>query len=121
MSGEELKRILIADGIKLSDLAIALGYKGDQWLHSALNAADVKSGLIERIAAVTKKNICHFYSGSSICAEGTNVALGDNAHVEGYIQNVNNQAIDKCLDMLAQQLTTKDEQIASLIDVIKTK
>ena len=36
MSGEELKRILIADGIKLSDLAIALGYKGDQWLHSAL-------------------------------------------------------------------------------------
>lgn len=60
MSGEELKRILIADGIKLSDLAIALGYKGDQWLHSALNAADVKSGLIERIAAVTKKTFATF-------------------------------------------------------------
>lgn len=111
MSGEELKRILIADGIKLSDLAIAMGYKGDQWLHSALNAADVKSGLIERIAAATKKNICHFYGDSCVDDADTHVENGEQE----------TKAIDKCLDILAQQLTTKDEQIANLIDVIKTK
>ena len=77
MSGEELKKILVADGVVLSELATALGYQGDQWLHSALKAADVKSGLIERIAAATKKSVCHYYRGSNITAEGTNVALGD--------------------------------------------
>jgi hypothetical protein len=119
MSGEELKKILVADGVVLSELATALGYQGDQWLHSALKAADVKSGLIERIAAATKKSVCHYYRGSNITAEGTNVALGDGAHVEGDIKNVNNQAIDKALDLLSSQLDTKDSQIASLIDIIR--
>lgn len=119
MSGEELKRLLIADGVVLSELAEKLGYAGDQRLHSALKAADVKSGLIENIARVLNKSICHYYRGSTVTAEGTNVALGDGAHVEGDIKNVNNQAIDKAIELLSRQLDTKDTQIASLLDIIK--
>lgn len=119
MSGEELKKLLIADGVVLSELAEKLGYAGDQRLHSALKAADVKSGLIENIARVLNKSICHYYRGSAITAEGTNVALGDGAHVEGDIKNVNNQAIDKAIELLSRQLDTKDTQIASLLDIIK--
>ena len=119
MSGEELKRILKDDGIVLSDLAKMLGYDGDQRLHSALNAADVKSGLIENIARVLNKSVGHYYRHASVNAEGTNVALGDGAHVGGDIKNVNSHAIDRCLDMLGEQLGKKDDQIDRLIGLLE--
>lgn len=53
MSGKELKKILAAEGINLSELAHMLGFANDQRLHSALKAEDVKSGLIELIARAT--------------------------------------------------------------------
>lgn len=61
MSGKELKEILAAEGINLSELARLLGFANDQRLHSALKAEDVKSGLIESIARVTNKSIGFFY------------------------------------------------------------
>lgn len=61
MTGQELKDKLAADGVILSDLAAALGYANDQRLHSALRAADVKTGLLESIAAALNKSVCYFY------------------------------------------------------------
>ena len=61
MKGLELKKKLREDGINLSDLAKSLGYDNDQRLHSALNAADVKSGLIEKIAKMTNKTVGYYY------------------------------------------------------------
>ena len=61
MTGQELKDKLVADGVILSELAAALGYANDQRLHSELRATDVKTGLVERIAAALNKSVCHFY------------------------------------------------------------
>lgn len=61
MSGKELKEILAAEGINLSELAKKLGFANDQRLHSALRADDVKSGLIESIAKATYKSVGYFY------------------------------------------------------------
>lgn len=61
MSGEELKLKLSSYGVNLSQLANSLGYDTDQRLHSNLKAADVKSGLIERIAKVLGKSISEIY------------------------------------------------------------
>lgn len=61
MSGKELKEILAAEGINLSELAKKLGFANDQRLHSALRADDVKSGLIESIAKATNKSVGYFY------------------------------------------------------------
>lgn len=55
MSGEEVKEILKQEGVILSELARLMGFDSDQRLHSALNAKDVRSGLLEKIARATNK------------------------------------------------------------------
>ena len=65
MSGKELKEILAAEGINLSELAKKLGFANDQRLHSALRADDVKSGLIESIAKATNRSVGFFYKEQS--------------------------------------------------------
>ena len=61
MSGKELKERLRENGINLSDLSKKMGYKTDQNLHSVLNAKEMNSGVIERMADVLGKPICWFY------------------------------------------------------------
>ena len=64
MSGKQLKEILSSDGVNLSELAKKLGFANDQRLHSALKAADVKSGLLEAIAGATNKSVGYYYNDS---------------------------------------------------------
>lgn len=61
MSGKELKKILMDEGLKISDVSKMLGYVSDQRLHSALKSNDVKSGLIESIAKATNKSVYFYY------------------------------------------------------------
>jgi hypothetical protein len=75
MTGQELKDKLAADGVILSDLAAALGYASDQRLHSALRAADVKTGLLESIAKALNKSVGYFYGESGQTNESLNAEL----------------------------------------------
>lgn len=70
MKGLELKKILREDRVNLSELAKALGFDNDQRLHSALNAADVKSGLIEKIAQATNRTVGYYYGEANTAAHG---------------------------------------------------
>ena len=56
MTGQKIKDILRSEGITIADVARMLGHNGDQRLHSALKSDDVKSGLIEDIALLEKKD-----------------------------------------------------------------
>lgn len=51
MTGKELKEKLQTTGLSLADIAGKLGMS-PQHLNQALNAADIKSGLLERVCAV---------------------------------------------------------------------
>lgn len=65
MSGEELKSKLTSWGVNFANLAKSVGYDSDSRLHQHFKAADVKSGLIERIALVLGKSISEMYGEDS--------------------------------------------------------
>lgn len=120
MSGKDLKDFLVSHGVVLSELAKMLGFENDQRLHSALRAADVRSGLLEKIAEVLNKNVCFFYGDSSIdssmSVSGVSVSHSDFANIK------NVKSDDDAVAALVAQLSKKDEQIDRLLSLLeKTK
>lgn len=111
MSGKELKGILIAEGINLSELARMLGFANDQRLHSALKAEDVKSGLIESIARVTNKSIGFFYKEQ----------LGALAVNKSVAVSGDGNSITTISERFISLLEKKDEQIDRLLSMLENK
>ncbi|WP_289104611.1 hypothetical protein [uncultured Bacteroides sp.] len=111
MSGKELKEILRAEGINLSELAKKLGYDNDQRLHSALKSDDVKSGLIESIAKAINKNVCFFYPET-----GAAIATENSVSVSGHGNSINSIS-EKFISLLEK----KDEQMDRLLSIIESK
>ncbi len=60
MNGDAVKKILRERKVKLNTIASSLG-ESPQNVSSMLNASDVKSGVIERISAVTGIPISEFF------------------------------------------------------------
>ena len=60
MNGDAVKKILRERKVKLNAIACSLG-ESPQNVSSMLNASDVKSGVIERISAVTGIPISEFF------------------------------------------------------------
>ena len=123
MSGKELKEILAARGINLSELARMLGFANDQRLHSALNAADIKTGFLERIVAVTGIPLSYFYPAASatITNESSEIHVRNNS---GVVSGTNNGSIStgqdtqKLVEMLVEANAKKDQQIDKLIALL---
>lgn len=113
MSGNELKNILTSQGYNISEIAMLLGYGSPQRLHSALAAADVKSGLIEDIARVLKKHVWEFYQDTPIEPIEA-VALESSIAVAGNSNHVSNIS-EKFIALLSK----KDEQIDRLLQIIE--
>lgn len=109
MSGKELKEILIAEGINLSELARMLGFANDQRLHSALKAEDVKSGLIESIARVTNKSIGFFYKDN----------LGALAMDNGVAVSRDGNSVTTISERFISLLEKKDEQMDRLLSLLE--
>ena len=123
MSGKELKEILAARGINLSELARMLGFANDQRLHSALNAADIKTGFLERIVAVTGIPISYFYPAASatITNESSELHVHNNS---GVVSGTNNGSIStgqdtqRLVEILVEANSKKDQQIDKLIALL---
>ena len=123
MSGKELKEILAARGINLSELARMLGFANDQRLHSALNAADIKTGFLERIVAVTGIPISYFYPAASatITNESSELHVRNNNGVVSGTNNVSisaGQDTQKLVEILVEANAKKDQQIDKLIALL---
>ena len=108
MSGEDIKKILRAEGISMASLAEKLGFT-DQRLNSALKSDNVKSGLIEAIAEVLNKPIEFFYNET----KESNVFNGGVA-VAG-----DNNSIVTISERFISLLETKDEQMNRLISLLE--
>ena len=121
MSGKELNDLLVAQGVILSDLARLLGFENDQRLHSALRAADVRSGLIEKIAEVLNKNVCSFYGGSSSDSSMTvsGVSVSNSSGLQDFANIKNVKSNDAAVAALVAQLSKKDEQIDRLLALLE--
>lgn len=103
MKGADLKDLLRREGVVLSQLAEDLGMS-QQNLSAAFTRDDVKSGFIERIAAVLNKPIGFFY-GERIGAVQT---VGDNNSQVTQVAGNYSGAPDS--DVVAL-LKIKDEQL----------
>ena len=116
MSGAELKKILVSYGYNISEIAILLGFASAQRLHSALAATDVKTGLVEEIAKVTKRCVLDFFP-EELRQKGA-VAYDSSIAVAGHSNHIHNAACDLSKN-LVQIIDKKDEQIDRLISVIE--
>ena len=60
MTGKELKSIIERSGIRANAFAEKLGIV-PQSLNSVFNSADVKSGMVEKVAEILGVPICQLY------------------------------------------------------------
>ena len=74
MTGSELKRIILSEGLSVAEVARRLG-TSQQNLTCALNKEDIRTGLLERVAEVMKRPLSFFY-GEEFCQVQT--ATGNN-------------------------------------------
>lgn len=105
MKGENLKKKLRDAGFQLSEIANLLGFDNDQRLHSALRSDDIKTGLLEKIAQATNKNVCFFYNEQDLNPHSTNVLQEKDKTISLLEENA---------ALLRKQVTLLEEKIAFL-------
>lgn len=114
MEGEKVKDILRIKGVSIAELSRSLGVTR-QTLSAALQGEDVKTGLLERIAAIIGEPVTYFYTGES---SGTAVVNGGtvNGNVNGKVDEGND-----AVAALVDQLAIKDRQIDRLLGLLEKK
>lgn len=113
MDGEVIKSKLREMKISVSEVARRMGV-AQQNLASCLNAKDVKSGVIEDIAAAVGTSPSFFYSSGDV----TNSAVANNSP---HATVTNKTEGLTAVRVLERQLEIKDAQIDKLIDIIRTQ
>lgn len=121
MTGEQIKKILKEEKIPLREVAAKLGYDSDQRLHNALRGNNVKSKLIEDIAAAINKSVCFFYEEHT-----DTTAVGDNAnaqHGDGntYHNGADAVTIERLIDEMAEQRKQYSQQIDRLLTLLERR
>lgn len=116
MKGEKIKEILRLKGISQNQIAREIG-ESSQNLSAALAKDDVRTGLLESIAAATGIPVAEFYGDAYVAT--TN---GDNAPaVAGHDNQVNTCAAEFLKEIAAQrQMTDKVlDQNSTLLRIIE--
>lgn len=109
MEGNRLKTILSNLGYRQTDIAVMLGMT-QQNLSAIFKSADVRSGILEKIAEGTGHDMSMFYN---IPAGG--MVMNNNANVVNAANKDINYNSDEVIRMMNEQLRTKDRQIEGLI------
>lgn len=113
MEGKKIKEILRVRGISISEAARRIGTSQAN-LSSILSGPDVKSGIVESIAAAIGEPVTFFYTGES---SGTAVVSGGT--VNGDVTGKKEEG--KAVDALVEQLDRKDRQIDRLLALLEKK
>ncbi len=103
MTGEKLKDIIVKSGYTMASAARLLDMT-PQHLNQALNAADVKSGLLEKVSAAFGISIAALYGetqGVAINGSGSGVNVSNN----------DTAIVNRFLSIIEE----KDRQIAQLL------
>lgn len=115
MTGEQLKEILYQAHVSQVELAEKLGMS-KQNFGAALCVADVKSGLLERIAAALGKDMSFFYPASTPtqhqAGDGSQQNSGDN--VQQTI-GADSEVVSKLLDELSELRKTNQKLMDKLL------
>ena len=127
MTGSELKRIILSEGLSVAEVARRLG-TSQQNLTCALNKEDIRTGLLERVAEVMKRPLAFFY-GEEFCqvqsATGNNntQVLGDSNTVApsdaALLELL--KANSEQLTMAMKQTSKAQEQMDRVLDRLEGK
>jgi transcriptional regulator with XRE-family HTH domain len=107
MTGSELKRIILSEGLSVAEVARRLG-TSQQNLTCALNKEDIRTGLLERVAEVMKRPLAFFY-GEEFC-QVQSATGNNNTQVLG-----DSNTVAPSDAALLELLKTKDEQLTLTI------
>lgn len=148
MTGEELKTILVRNGLQQKDIAEKLEMS-QQNFAASLKVRDIKTGFLEQICDVLNVPINFFYNGTKynsatihVSATGTQsvatnsgdvVTLGTNSASENNITTQNNYGynlsgehkdnvttLTETVATLTRELETSQQQKSDLIGVVST-
>lgn len=117
MKGVSIKKIILDKGVSQVELAKALSMPARN-LSAALSTEDVRSSLIEGVAAVLNIPVSEIYgerSGTTVSAAAGGTAVAGSG-------NTINAQIDKFLDLLKEkdvQIGKFQDEISDLIATIK--
>ncbi len=117
MNGKEVKEKLLNSGYKLKEIAELMG-ESPQSLQSLLNAKDIKTGTLERIAESIKRSVYFFYKEPVSEFVIPNRPLEDENKVEQlekHIKTLENTIKDK-----EEIIQMKNEKIAYLESIIES-
>ena len=119
MTGQELKQKIAKQNVSALAIAKKIGIS-PQALNSTFNAADVKSGTIERIADALGVKMSFFYPND----EGNNaVASGDSSiavnNITGNIEAGDTSALQERVKLLEQLLAERERIIEEKERTIK--
>ncbi len=123
MTGKELKDKLSTCGISQAEIARRLGMS-TQSMSQALNVADIKTGFLERIVAVTGIPLSYFYPNdttTTITNESSELHVRNNS---GVVSGTNNGSISavqdaqRLVEILVEANAKKDQQIDKLIALL---
>lgn len=103
MTGKELKRMILSEGLTVAEVARRLG-TSQQNLTCALNKEDIKTGLLEKVAEVMGRPLAFFY-GESFGTVQT-VTGNNNTQVAGTANTVQTDS-----GLVLELLKMKDEQL----------
>lgn len=114
MEGMKIKMVIMQKGMTMAEVARQLGMS-QQTFSAALQGEDVKTGLLERIAAILGEPVTYFYTGES---SGTVVVNGGavNGNVTGKKEDQG-----EAVAALVDQLAIKDRQIDRLLGLLEKK
>lgn len=116
MTGKDLKEKIAQQNISALAIAKKLGIS-PQALNSTFNAADVKSGTLERIAEVLGVKMSFFYpmEGSNAVATGNGNVAGNN-NVVGSVTIGDAAVLQERVTMLEKLLEEKERLIKVLME-----
>ena len=118
MSGQELKKKIAQQNVSALAIAKKMGIS-PQALNSTFNAADVKSGTLERIADALGVGMSFFYptDGNSAVASGDgSVAVTGNNNVAGNVTIGDAAVLQERVKMLERLLEEKERLIKVLME-----
>ncbi len=105
MTGEQLRRKIKSKRRSFKSVAEAIG-ETPQNFQNMLNAADVKSGTLERIAEALGEPVAYFYEELPIVT------------MEDYAEYI---ALKKENEMLQKMVTEKENHLRELLATLRTK
>lgn len=113
----KIKELAKARGITLRQLAESVGIS-EQAMQKLMQKNSTSIATLEAIALQLEVAPSAFFDGANDYIGG-NVANHGTINDSRNIKNVNSHSIDRCLDMLGEQLGKKDDQIDRLIGLLE--